>query len=51
MVVDSAEGKAYLGFLRGSRLIFDDASHLHTIARRDDEAFQSEHFRIEMEIR
>ena len=51
MVVDSAESKPYIEFLRGSRLVFDDSTHLHTLARRDDEQFQSEYFRVELEIR
>ena len=51
LVVDSSESKPYIEFLRGTRIVFDDSAHLHTLVRRDDEQFQSEHFRIELEIR
>ena len=51
VVVDGAESKVYLEFLRGSRVIFDDPTHLHTLARRDDDQFQSEYFRVELELR
>jgi len=51
VVVDSSESKPYIEFLHGTRIVFDDSTHLHTLARRDDDLFQSEHFRIELEVR
>src|SRR5205823_1365394 len=51
VVVDLTESKPFIEFLRGTRVVFDDATHLHTLARRDDDLYRSEHFRVEMEIR
>ena len=45
VVVDGVEGKEYDGFLRGSRLVFDSPSQLHTLAGRGDEFL-----RVEVEI-
>jgi hypothetical protein len=41
-VVDGAEGNEYDGFLKGSRLVFDSPSQLHTLAFRGDKFLRVE---------
>ncbi len=41
-VVDGVEGKEYDGFLKGSGLVFDSPSQLHTLALRGDEFLRVE---------
>jgi hypothetical protein len=45
VVVDGVEGKEYDGFLKGSRMVFDSRSQLHTLALRGGEIL-----RVEVEI-
>jgi hypothetical protein len=40
IVVDGAEGNEYDGFLRGSRIVFDNPRSLHTLAVRRGEFFR-----------
>ena len=50
MVVDGIKGREYLGFVRGSQVVFDSNTSLHGLAYREDENFQMEHIRVEAAI-